>query len=260
MNKTVLITGASSGIGKELAKLFAEDNCNLVLVARRVDILDELAAELTEKYGVKANVFGVDLTQPTEIANLCTELKKHKLQVDVLVNNAGFGASGRFAEIDFQTQVDQINVNIAALTELTYRLVPAMVKRKSGAIVNMASVAAFSPGPYMAVYYATKAYVLSLSSALANELGDSGIQVTCVCPGPTKTGFGERAQVTKGGIFNTPFVMDVEPVARQAYEGFKAGEDLVVIGVQNKILALASRITPFKLSAYVTRKFNHKII
>lgn len=260
MNKTVLITGASSGIGKELAKLFAEDNCNLVLVARRVDVLGDLAAELSEKNGVKAKVYGVDLTQPSEIANLHNELKKDKLHVDVLVNNAGFGASGKFAEIDFRTQLDQINVNISALTELTYRLVPAMVKRKSGGIMNIASVAAFSPGPYMAVYYATKAYVLSLSSALANELGESGIQVTCVCPGPTKTGFGERANVAKGSIFNSPLVMDVGPVARQAYDGFNAGDDLVVIGVQNKILALASRITPFKLSAYVTRKFNHKII
>lgn len=260
MNKTVLITGASSGIGKELAKLFAADNCNLVLAARSINALQELAADLTENHGIEAEAIGVDLSQAGEIARLYDELKSKKIKVDILVNNAGFGASGRFTEIDFQAQIDQINVNISALTDLTYRFLPGMVMRKTGGIMNIASVAAFSPGPYMAVYYATKAYVLSLSSALTNELAGTGVTVTCVCPGPTKTGFGQRAHVPDGGIFNTPMVMDVEPVAQLAFEGFKAGDDLVITGVQNKILAIASRIAPFKVSAYVTRKFNNRIL
>lgn len=260
MSKTVLITGASSGIGKELARLFAADDHNLVLAARRVDVLETLASELSTKYKIKAHPMGVDLSQPADIDRFFNDLKRKKISIDVLVNNAGFGASGSFTEIDFETQLDQIRVNISALTDLTYRLVPGMIKRKSGGIMNIASVAAFSPGPYMAVYYATKAYVLSFSTALANELGEKGITVTCVCPGPTKTGFGERANVSQNGIFNTPMVMDVEPVARLAFDGFKSGDELVITGVQNKILALASRVAPFRLSAYITRKFNYRII
>lgn len=257
MKKTVLITGASSGIGKELARLFAQDKYNLVLAGRNMEPLDKVAKHLTKSYGVNVQPIAIDLTEPNAIDHIYSEVKNNGHVIDVLVNNAGFGASGKFTEIDIKTQLDQITVNISALTDLSYRFVPEMVARGQGGVMNIASVAAFSPGPFMAVYYATKAYVLSLSTALANELIDTGVSVTCVCPGPTKTGFGLRAQVSRNGIFNSPMVMDVKPVAKLAYAGFQAKEQLVIIGVHNKILALASRITPLYLSAHVTRKFNH---
>lgn len=257
MNKTVLITGASSGIGRELAKLFAQDKYKLVLVGRTMEPLENVVKSLSKTYGVSVDGIAVDLASPSAVDYIYDEVKSRGHVIDYLVNNAGFGASGRFTDIDMKTQLDQITVNISALTDLTYRYVPGMVDRGLGGVMNMASVAAFGPGPFMAVYYATKAYVLSFSAALANELIDTGVSVTCVCPGPTRTGFGERAQVSQNGIFNSPMVMDVKPVAQLAYDGFKAKEDLVIIGMHNKILALASRIAPMKLSAYVTRRFNH---
>src|SRR5712692_6004686 len=182
---TALITGASGGIGYELAKLFARDSYNLVLVARSADKLAQLAAELEKAYQIRATVVAVDLAQPDGPEQVFAATQKAAIEVDVLVNNAGFGQFGFYVETDLQEELQQIQLNIASLTHLTKLYVRPMVERRHGRILNVASTAAFQPGPLMAVYYATKAYVLSFSAALSNELQGTGVSVTALCPGPT---------------------------------------------------------------------------
>ncbi|HLN57107.1 MAG TPA: SDR family oxidoreductase, partial [Thermoanaerobaculia bacterium] len=188
-----LVTGASSGIGKELARLIAADGYDLVLVARRQERLEELARELSVAHGVSARVIAADLADPDSPKRIVEELEAERIAVDVLVNNAGFGIYGRLWNSDITRQLEIIQVNVVALTDLTGRLLPGMVSRKRGRIVNVASTAAFQPGPYQAVYYATKAYVLSFSEAIAEELKGTGVTVTALCPGPTTTEFQEAA-------------------------------------------------------------------
>src|SRR5258708_5013055 len=185
---TVLITGASGGIGYELAKLFARDHYNLVLVARSADKLAQVATEL-QGHGVTVKTVALDLAAPPAPRFLFDQLQREGVAIDILLNNAGFGAFGDFVKMPEEEILGQIDLNIRALTELTRLFLPTMVARRNGRIMNVASTAAFQPGPLMAVYYATKAYVLSFSEAIANELRDSGITVTCFCPGATHTGF-----------------------------------------------------------------------
>src|SRR5579862_6401653 len=197
---TVLITGASGGLGYEFAKLFAHDHHNLVLVARRADKLAQVAAEL-QSARVAIKSIAIDLTTPPAPKVLFDQLQREGVIVDILVNNAGFGAFGEFAQMPEEEILGQIQLNITALTELTRLFLPSMVKRRSGRIMNVASTAAFQPGPLMAVYYATKAYVLSFSEAIANELRDSGVAIACFCPGATHTGFAKRAGIEKSRLF-----------------------------------------------------------
>ena len=189
MTGTALITGASSGIGLELAKLFARDGYELVLVARRVERLEELGRELTQRHGVRCHTISVDLAQPDAAAEIVRRLEGAGPAVDVLVNNAGFGVLGPLATTEPETAGRMIRVNIEALTQLTRALLPGMLARRRGRILNVASTAGFAPGPLMAVYYATKAYVISFSEALAEELRGTGVTVTVLCPGPTRTEF-----------------------------------------------------------------------
>jgi short-subunit dehydrogenase len=193
--KTALITGASGGIGLDLARLFAEGGYDVVLVARTESKLKELATELASKHGVSARAVAADLADPAAPAQLMERLKAEGVQVDVLVNNAGYGGYGTFAETELDAELKMIQLNISALTALSKAVLPGMLARKSGRILNVASTAAFQPGPLMAVYYATKAYVLSFSEALANETKGTGVTVTCLCPGPTKTGFQQQAKM-----------------------------------------------------------------
>jgi uncharacterized protein len=203
MNKSVLITGASSGIGLNFSHKFAESGHDVILVARSEGKLRTLALELESKYGVRAYVFTSDLSEPGASKVLYDKVKAQGTQVDILINNAGFGLFGEFEETELSKELDMIQVNITALTELSKYVGQEMVARKSGQILNVASTAAFQPGPLMAVYYATKAYVLSFSEALANEWATHGVKVTALCPGATRTGFSDAAELQSSKLFQS---------------------------------------------------------
>lgn len=253
MTKTALITGASSGIGYELAFLFAGDRYNLVLVARNAVVLEKLAADLAERFGIQALPIPADLALPGAAQTIFDVVEREKIHVDVLVNNAGFALNGAFANLDTEGQLNEIQVNVTALTHLTRLFLPAMIASKFGGVLNVASTAAFVPGPMMAVYYACKAYVLSFTEALANELADDGIIVSCLCPGATLTDFQKRAGLQAKKLFTGPRVMDAATVARIGFDGFKNRRRVVVTGAFNQLAVFLSRFIPRAVSASVTR-------
>ena len=242
--KTALVTGASSGIGLDLAKRFAAEGFDVALVARSAGRLQEVAAALEREHHIKAHVVTADLAQPQAAQALVATLDARGIEVDVLVNNAGYALYGAFAETDLADELNMIQVNIVALTHLSKLIVRKMVARQQGRILNVASTAAFQPGPLMAVYYATKAYVLSFSEALANELRGSGVTVTALCPGPTKTGFQARAQMEESKLVRGKAIMSADEVARAGFEGLMKGRTVVIPGVGNKMLAQAVRFLP----------------
>jgi uncharacterized protein len=252
---TSLITGASSGIGLDLAHLFAAKKYDLILVARREDKLREVAAVIMREHGVKVEVIAADLSQPAAPAALVAELERRGLAVDVLVNNAGFGDRGAVAELSVERQRDMLQVNVTALTELSRYLLPAMLQRKRGGILNVASTAAFQPGPFMSVYYASKAYVLSFSEGLAEELRDTGVTVTCLCPGATATEFAQEANMTESRLFQMG-AMTSKEVARAALDGFLAGKVIVVPGIKNKLGAQSVRFSPRWMVRRLVRVLN----
>ncbi len=254
---TALITGASGGIGYELAKLFARDSYNLVLVARSADKLSQLAAELERAYQIRATVVAADLSQPSGPEQIFAATQKIGIPVDVLVNNAGFGQFGFYVETDLQEELQQIQLNIASLTHLTKLYVRSMVDRRHGRILNVASTAAFQPGPLMAVYYATKAYVLSFSSALSNELQGSGVTVTCLCPGPTTTEFHKRAAMDLSNMMKAPF-MDAKTVAEIGYRAMLKGKPTVIAGKMNWLVAQSTRFAPRAWTAAIARKIQEQ--
>jgi len=249
-----LITGASAGIGYELALCFAQNGHDLVIVARRAESLQRLAEELKAKYDCTAHVCVADLSHPSAPAEIHAFTSNKNIIVDVLVNNAGFGANGAFQALDLKTQMEMIQVNITALVELTHRYLPQLVQyaRAGTGVMNIASTAAFIPGPFMAVYYATKAFVLSFSAALSNEMRGTGVTVCCVCPGATTTEFQERANLSKSKLFNGR-VMTAGTVAREAYAGYAAGQSVVVTGMVNKMAAFSSRFVPRAVAADLAR-------
>ncbi|MFY9826708.1 MAG: SDR family oxidoreductase [Thermoanaerobaculia bacterium] len=252
--QTALVTGASGGIGLELARQFAAGGYGLVLVARSGGKLEELAGELRNRYGVAARAMAADLSRPESPAELARELEQAGVAVDVLVNNAGFGTYGPFAENDLHAVLEELQLNVVALTHLTRQLLPGMLARRRGGVLNVASTAAFQPGPLMAVYYATKAYVLSFSEALAEELRGLGLTVSALCPGPTVTGFQKRADMEGSGLFSGPIrVMDAATVARAGYEGFRAGRRIVIPGLVNKLVIQSLRISPRGLVTRIVR-------
>lgn len=249
--QTALITGASSGLGMDFARLFARDGWDLVLVARSEGKLRELAASLS---GTTATVIAADLSQPDAARRLADELRARSIRVDALVNNAGLGAAGAFAANDWQLELQSIQVNVVALTALAKLLLPDMLARRSGRILNVASTAAFQPGPLMAVYYATKAYVLSFSEALAEELRDSGVTVTALCPGPTATGFAAVSDAGDKRLFKVRKPARSADVARAGYEAMKRGRRVVVTGMVNRMMTQAVRVTPRRLVSTIVRK------
>jgi short-subunit dehydrogenase len=253
-----LVTGASSGIGWEIAKLFAEDRKDLVLVARNRKRLEQLARDLTSAFGVSVRVMIKDLSDPKVPPQIFAELAQVKIEVDALVNNAGFGVYGPFAQTDIDKELDMIEVNVKAVTHLAKLALPGMLGRKKGRILNVASTAAFQPGPLMAVYYATKAYVLSFSEAIANELEGSGVTVTALCPGPTETEFQKDAGLEETRLFTGPLVSDARSVARAGYEGMKRGRRIVIPGIGNKLLVQTVRFTPRRLVTAVARRIQGK--
>ena len=251
--QTVLITGASAGIGLELAKLFARDGYRLVLVARRKVAMEKHAEELRKLGSPAVTVIVKDLALLEAPDQLFTETQKQGVHVDVLVNNAGFGSNGAFVKTNLDDELDMMQLNMVALTHLTKLYLPAMVARRRGRIVNLASRAAFQPGPFMAVYYATKAYVLSFSEALSEELNGTGVTATCICPGATRTEFAKRARMEGAKLFKSE--MDVTEVARLAYQGIQRGAPLVVTGFGNW---LGSKLVPL-LPRSVVRKAVRKL-
>jgi uncharacterized protein len=253
-NWTALITGASTGIGRELAKLFAKDGYHLVLVARNGSRLSELADELQKSFGITAKTFPLDLTGGEAPQFLSDQLARENITIDVFVNNAGFGKLGAFSEVAYEESAGQIQLNITALTHLTKLFLAPMLERKSGKILNVASTAGFQPGPRMAVYYATKAYVISFSEALANELQGSGVTVTCLCPGVTETEFSTRAGTGNTKLLRYSRAMDAATVARDGYRALMKGKPLVISGFRNRLLMQSLRVSPRRVVTAVSRK------
>jgi uncharacterized protein len=248
-----LVTGASSGIGADLARELARHGHDLVLTSRRVAPMDALAGELRAA-GAAVTVVAADLSKQGSAAALAAELDRRHLVVDVLVNNAGLGAGGAFHESDPQRVSEMLQVNVVALTELTRAVAPGMVARGRGLILLVASTAAFQPGPTMAVYCASKAFVLSFGEAIGYELRGTGVTVTTLCPGPTRTGFPAVANTGGSALFTSPVanVMSSAEVARQGYRALAAGKRVHVAGLTNKIVAASGRFSPRALSLPVT--------
>ena len=251
-----LITGASSGIGLDLAKLMAPA-FDLIITARNQGDLEKIGREIEAAHGNHVHVIPADLAKADAPQQIFSEIERRGLQVDVLVNNAGFGSYGAFAESDHQTDLDMIQVNITALTTLAKLALPGMLARKRGRIMNVASTAGFQPGPLMAVYYATKAYVIMFSEAIANELKGSGVTVTCLCPGATATKFAGRAKMEESRLFKMG-AMRSEDVARIAYKGMMAGKTMVIPGVINRALAMSVRVSPRKLVTSISRSLQER--
>ncbi|MES2135920.1 MAG: SDR family oxidoreductase [Pseudomonadota bacterium] len=238
MNKVALVTGASAGLGVEFARQLSKRGHRLVLVARRNERLEKLASELGN-----ARALAIDLSKKDATARLMADLEANGETVDLLVNNAGFGLIGRFAELDAKRERQMIDLNVGALTELCRAVAPGMIERKSGGILNVASTAAFQPGPKMAVYFATKAFVLSLSEALHEELKPHGIKVSCLCPGPTRTEFGEVAGFGGNGLFDR-VAMESPQVVEAGLDGLDKNRAVVVPGWMNKVTAASTRFAP----------------
>jgi uncharacterized protein len=253
--ETVLITGASSGIGRELARCFAAERCKLILVSRKRDVLNAVAEELHRAYKTHAEVLPADLSEPAAPGRIFSHLESTGTKVDVLVNNAGFGLKGGFARLPLQKQMDIIQVNLTALTQLTGLFLPGMLARKRGGVLNVASTASFQPGPGMAVYFATKAYVLSFTEAIAEEVAGTGVKVTALCPGPTVTNFFTGA-ASKPSRFFDMAAMSAETVARMGHDAFRKGRVVKVAGFGNAALAFSARLAPRAFARKVAGFFN----
>jgi len=249
-----LITGASSGIGLELAKVHALKGDDLVLVARNKTKLDELKSELESKYKIKVYTIGKDLSCANAAKEVYDETTKQKIEIDYLINNAGFGDFGMFVESDWTKELKMINLNITTLTQFTKLYLKEMVSRKSGKIMNVASTAAFQSGPMMAVYFATKAYVLSFSEAINNELSDKGVTVTTLCPGATESGFQEAAAMEESALVKGKKLPTSKEVAAYGYKSMMSGKTIAIHGLMNWIMANAVRFTPRALVVKITRK------
>ena len=251
MNKTVLITGASAGIGLEFAKIFAREKYNLVITARNEAKLNELATEIKSKHNINIKVLTKDLSKQNAGEEIFNELKNRNIITDILVNNAGFGVFDNYWCVDLQDEKNMLQVNIMALAELTFLFVKDMVNRGSGKILNVASTAAFQPGPTMPGYYASKAFVLRYTQAINFEVRKKGVQVSTLCPGPTITEFQTRAKMSETNMFKRRFTMSAEEVASIGYKGLMQGRSVIIPGRINLMAAMVSRIAPSKMSMKV---------
>jgi uncharacterized protein len=256
MNKTALITGASSGIGLELATIFAQNKINLILVARNKTKLEELSQELSRKYSVTCAVIPTDLSKAGSAQEVFNACHSENHPVSYLINNAGYGDYGLFQDCDLQNQLNMIQLNITTLTELTRLFLPGMIQNKYGKILNVASTAAFIPGPKMSVYFATKAYVLSFSEALHEELKGKGISVTTLCPGPTQSDFFNKAQMNEAGMVKGRNMPSSRDVAEFGYKKLMANEAVAIHGFMNYLMANSARFTPRS----IVRKIVGKVI
>ena len=239
--QAVVITGASAGIGKEFARQLAMEGNNLVLVARRLDRLEALAGELRERNGIEVACIASDLAQPEASAELAKALEQQQIAVTGLINNAGFGDRGQFADLDLQRQLDMVQVNVTALVDLTWRLVPALKQAKNAFVINVASSAAFQAGPNMTIYYATKAFVLSFSEGLHEELKGNGIAVSALCPGATDSEFATEAHMTDTLLFKAG-TMTAEAVVKKSLAGRRRA--IVIPGLKNLLLVWMGKFSP----------------
>ncbi|MEA5596928.1 SDR family oxidoreductase [Rivularia sp. UHCC 0363] len=253
LRETALITGAASGIGYELMQIFAQNKYNLVLVDRNQQKLSEMAEELPKKFGILVKVIVKDLSIPFAAKEIFAELNESLTKIDVLVNNAGFGNYGLFNETDLNAELEMMQVNMVCTTHLTKLFLKGMVERGKGKILNVASTAAFQPGPLMAVYFATKAYIFSFSQAIANELEGTGITVTVLCPGPTASAFHHRTGMSDSKLLKTKNMMDARTVAEIGYRGLMTNKATVIPGLQNQILAEVVRFIPRNLLTKIVR-------
>ena len=254
MKKTVLITGATSGIGYEFSKIFMENNYDVILVGRNLEKLMELEDFSKKKY-VRAYIYKFDLSLSENIDLLYKKIKTEVGKVDILINNAGIGFNGEFNEIDWQKQLDIINVNIISLTKLTKLILKDMINEKEGKILNVASTGAYQPGPLISVYYASKAYVLSFSQALREEVKGKGINVVTLCPGATKTNFSKRA-----GKGDLDVAMSAKEVAECGYKALIRDKAICIPGFMNKVLVFLSKVSPTTLNAKIVKKIQNKAI
>lgn len=255
MAQVALITGASAGLGEQFAHRFARDGHDVVLVARNEARLNALAERL-RLHKVRTFVMPFDLADPTTPKKLFEAVKEKGLEIDYLVNNAGFGTTGSFSELEVGRELEMVQVNCAALLELTHRFVAPMKARGKGKVLNIASTAAFQPGPFMATYYATKAFVVSFSEALAHELAGSGVTITTSCPGATQTEFAKVAGNDKTRLFKSPAVAKAEDVVDEAYEAMQQGEVLVVHGFVNYLAFQSLRVSPRVVARNITAALN----
>ncbi|ABA21195.1 Short-chain dehydrogenase/reductase SDR [Trichormus variabilis ATCC 29413] len=257
MNKThkqtALITGAASGIGYELVCIFAENGYNLVLVDRTKEKLEEIATKFQDKFGIYVKPIVRDLSKTTSPEEIFQELEQANIKVDVLVNNAGFGTYGLFNDTNLADELEMLQVNLVCTTHLTKLFLKNMVQQGEGKILNVSSAAAFQPGPLMAVYFATKAYVLSFSEALANELDGTGVTVTVLCPGTTQSAFHQRTGMADSKLVKGKRMMDAATVADIGYRGLMQGKTIVIPGLINKIMAKSIRFIPRKLVTKIVR-------
>jgi short-subunit dehydrogenase len=254
MKNTALITGASNGIGLELAKIHASKGGNLILVARNKSKLDELKTVLEKQFNVSVYTIGKDLSATTAAQEIYDEINKENIQVDYLINNAGFGDFGMFIDTDWNKELQMINLNITTLTLFTKLYLQDMVKRRSGKIMNVASTAAFQPGPTMAVYCATKAFVLSFSEAVSNEVSDKGITITSLCPGATETGFQAAGALEESKLFKDKKLSTAKEVAEYGYASMMKGKTVAIHGMFNYIMSNSIRFIPRALVLKVSRK------
>ena len=253
--KEYLVTGASSGIGAAMAEKIASRGGNLILTGRNLGALEDLGDRLQKHFGVEITTYVADLSNPAEVTELAEKINsKHHLHG--LINNAGLGCMSQFAEQPMEMIEAQLQVNIVALTRLTRLLSPAMISRRSGHILNVASIAAFQPGPKMAVYYASKAFVYSFSEALREELKDSGVSVTCLCPGPTQTGFFSHGEMQFSKLAHLPWMQSANEVAEIGVDAMFAGKGTVVSGLINQALKLTSAFAPRFLQNAVVEKIH----
>ncbi len=251
------MTGASSGIGRELALIFARNGYDVVVLARSRQALEEVAAQ-ARGLGVNARVIVADLARPKAPDEIRAELDAASIPVDVLVNNAGFAMYGPFADANPQTELEMMQVNMVTLTRMTRLFLPGMVERRWGRILNLASLAGFMPGPLMAVYYATKAFVLSFSEALANELHGTGVTVTALAPPATTSGFQRRATMEDSKLVQGR-IMDARTVAAAGYRGLMAGKAVVLPGLSAKLLAFSVRLSPRGVVTRITRRMQERV-
>jgi uncharacterized protein len=258
MQKTALITGASSGIGFELAKVFARNGHDLVLVARTAEKLESLARAVEGEYKVTVLVLPKDLSRSDAAREIFEDVRSRGIFVEYLVNNAGFGDFGLFSQTEWKKEEQMINLNVISLTHFNKLFVKEMIAQKKGKILNLASTAAFQPGPLMAVYYATKAYVLSFSEALANELKGTGVTVTALCPGPTKSGFQRAAELEESKLVKGRKLPSSAQVAEHGYRAMMKGKTVAIHGVVNWFMAQSVRFAPRAMVTQMVRVMSEK--
>ena len=258
MRKTALITGASSGIGYELSRVFAENGHNLVLVSRNTEKLMIISEEIRKQHDVQVKVISKDLCKSPAPQELYDEVAAEGINIDVLVNNAGIGTYGKFIDSSTQKQMNLIQLNITSPTMLCKLFGADMVKNGSGRILNVASTAAFQAGPFMSTYYASKAYVLMLSEALKSELKQDGVTITVLCPGPTQTEFFERNDMIGTKLERSPYIMSAAEVAEIGFSGLLKGKTVVIPGLINKLLAFSVRLIPRRVVTAIASSLNQR--